>query len=118
MMLDLLIIFIVIDILLLILSIFTMDENAIMAVIFIFAGMVMTAMCIYGLVNVDMFYVGQNATTGDLAPFIYTDTSYGVVYPYIFFFIFIIYLVMFFRVGFNLWKEATETKGELDYRRR
>jgi hypothetical protein len=115
MMMEMLIIFIVITIILLILSVFVMDDNPILSIPFIFAGMVFTILCSYGFFDVGTFYMGQNLTTGNLEPLVYSDPSYGEMYPWVFFFIFILYIILFIRVGFNLIQEAKETQGQIDY---
>ena len=111
-------IFIVITIILFILSFFVMEDMPILAIPFIFAGMIFTVLCAYGFFDVGTFYIGQNITTGNLEPGIYSDESYGIMFPWIFFFIFILYMFLFVKVGFNLLKEANETKGEMNYKRR
>lgn len=108
---DMLIIFIVITVILFILTVFIMDERPILCIPLIFAGMLFTVLCAYGFFDVGTFYVGQNATTGDLAPFIYSDESYSLAYPWVFFFLFLLYVILFIRVGFNMWQEALETKS-------
>jgi hypothetical protein len=115
MLIDMLIIFIVITIILLILSIFVMEDMPILAIPMIFAGMVFTILCSFGFFDVGTFYMGQNATTGILEPMIYSDESYGVGYPWVFFFIFLLYTILFIKVGFNLWMEAKETQGMMNY---
>lgn len=118
MMMDMLIIFIVISIILFILTVFVMDDMPMLAIPFIFAGMIFAILCAYGFFDVGTFYVGQNITTGNLEASVYSDESYGVMYPWVFFFVFILYVFLFVKVAFNIWKEANETRGQIDYRRR
>ena len=112
MLMDMLIIFIVITVILFILTVFIMDDYPILAIPFIFAGMVFTILCSYGFFDVGIFYIGQNSTTGELAPFVYSDVSYGEMYPWIFFFVFILYMILFVRVGFNIWVEAHQPQDK------
>ena len=115
---DMLIIFILIAVILFILTVFIMDDSPMLAIPFIFAGMIFSVICTYGFFNVETFYIGQNVTTGNLAPYMYTDDSYALVYPWVFFFMFLLYVILFVRVGFNVWKESLETKGEMKYKKR
>ena len=110
-----LMIFIIITIILFILSVFIMDDNPILAIPIIFAGMVFTILCSYGFFNVDTVYMGQNTTTGNIEPMIYQNPEYGEMYPWIFFFVFILFVILFIRVCFNIWVEAHQTPGEMNY---
>jgi len=118
MLVDMLMVFIIVSILLFVFSVFLMDEQPILTIPFVFAGMIFTVISTYGFFNVETFYVGQNVTTGNFEAFNYVDTSYATVYPWVFFFLFILYVFIFIRVGFNLWKEAMETEGKIDYFKR
>jgi hypothetical protein len=110
-----LIIFIIITIILFILSAILMDDNPMIAIPIIFAGMIFTILCSFGFFDVGTLYIGQNLTTGNLEPLIYSDESYGVGYPWVFFFMFILFAILFIRVGFNLWMEAKDTQGQMNY---
>jgi len=111
MLIDMLIVFIIISVLLFIFSVLMMDDYPILTIPFIFAGMVFTVISTYGFFDVETLYVAQNVTSGNFEAFLYSDESYGTVYPWVFFFLFLLYVFLFIRVGFNLWKEALETRG-------
>ena len=111
MLMDMLIIFIMISIILFIITILIMEDYPMIAIPLIFAGMIFTVLCTYGFFNVEIFYMGQNVTTGNLTPYLYTDTSYSEVYPWVFFFLFILYIFLFIRIGFNMVKDSMNEKG-------
>lgn len=118
MFMDLLIIFIMLSIIFFILSIVFMENNPGISIPFIMLGMIFTILCCYGLWNVEVLYVGYNASSGLTNTSIYQTSVYGDPYSYIFVLFFFIFMVLFFRSGFNLWKEALETQGEINYRTR
>ena len=115
---DLLILFIVLSILFFIISVYLMEEKPMLSIPFIMLGMIFTILASYGMWNVEVLYVGYNASSGLTNTSIYTTTSYGDPYSYIFMLFFFIYVVLFFRAGVNTWKEALETQGEMDFRKR
>lgn len=115
MLLEMLIIFIVIAVILFVISVLFMDDSPMIAVPIIFAGMIFTILCSYGFFDIGTVYIGQNLTTGAIEPMVYSNESYGVGYPWVFFFMFILFAVLFIRVGFNLVMEARSTQGEMNY---
>lgn len=108
--------FIVLSILFFILSVYLMESNPQLSIPFIMLGMIFTVLVTYGLWNVEVLYVNYNATSGLTNTSIYSTESYGDPYSYIFMLFFFIFMVLFFRSGFNMWKEALQTQGEMDYR--
>jgi len=115
MIMDVLILFIIITIILFFVSVFTMEDNPILSIPFIMLGMVFSVLCTYGFWDVEYFYVGYNATTGNTSTHIYSTMDYGNPYGYIFMLMFFIFFVLFFRAGFNTWTDALQTKGEMNY---
>lgn len=115
---DLLLLFIVVTILCFIISIFLMEDRPVLAIPFIFLGMIFSILCTYGLWDVEFFYVGYNASVGNTTSCIYSTDMYGDPYSFIFIFVFFIFLILFFKTGFNWWREALKTQGEMDYRTR
>ena len=85
---------------------------------FVMIGMIFTILCTYGMWNIETLYIGYNATFGNTSAEIYSNRSYGDAYGYIFLFLFFVYILVFFRIGWNLLKEAQETQGEMDYKKR
>lgn len=118
MFMEMLLLFVVIVIIMLILSIYTMDENPTLAIPLIMIGIIFTVLCAYGVWDVEYLYVGINATTGFTEAQVYSTQSYGNPYSYIFLTICFIFCMFFFKAGFNLWKEALQTKGDMDYKKR
>jgi len=116
---DLLLIFIILSIIFLVISIFLMEsENPSLAIVFIMMGIIFTILCAYGCWDVEFLYTGVNITTGGTDASIYSTDVYGDPYSYIFMLIFFVYIVLFFRTGFNMWNLALRQEGEMDYNRR
>lgn len=107
-----LVIFIIITVILFILALYTMEENPILAIPLIMVNMIFIIIVTYGFFDVEWFYIALNGT-----PTIYSTAEYGEPYAYIFFMFFFIHIMLFVKTGFNLWKEALETKGEMKYKR-
>jgi len=118
MFMDLLILFIVLSVLFFILSVYLMEDNPQLAIPFITLGMIFTILCAYGMWDVDVLYVNYNATTGVTNTSIYSTMDYGDPYSYIFVLFFFIFMVLFFKTGFNMWREALKTQSEMNYRTR
>ena len=118
MFMEMLLLFIVIVVIMLVLSVYTMDENPSLSIPIIMTGIIFTVLCAYGVWNVEYLYVGINATTGITETQIYSTDSYGNPYSYIFLTVCFVFVMFFFRAGFNLWKEALQTKGQMEYNRK
>jgi len=98
-----------------IISAILVEDNPKIAVPFIMLGMIFSILCSYGVWRVDFLFVNYNATMGNSSAEVFTTWEYGDPYSYIFMFIFFIFLILFFRAGFNWWRDALETQGEMDY---
>lgn len=118
MFMDFLIIFIILTIIFFILSMYTMEETPQMSIPFIMLGMIFTILCAYGLWNVEVIYTNYNATVGTTNTSIYSTGVYGDPYSYIFVLFFFIYLVLFFKAGFNMWNIALKQQGEMEYNKK
>lgn len=118
MFMDILVLFIILTILFFILSVYLMETNAVLSIPFITMGMIFTIIVTYGLWNVEVLYVNYNATTGFSDTAIYSTTSYGDPYSYIFMLVFFIYCACFFRAGFNMWQDALKTQGEMEFNKK
>jgi len=94
------------------------SDNPSLAIPFITLGMIFVILCTYGCWDVEFLYTNFNATTGTTNASIYSTSVYGDPYSYIFVLFFFIFLVLFFRTGFNMWKVALKTQGEMNYRTR
>lgn len=115
---DLLVIFIILTIIFMLLSIFTMEDYPMISLPLVMCGMIFSILCTYGMWNIETVYTGYNATWGNTSSDIYANTSYGDPYGYIFIFLFFLFVMIFFRIGWNLWTEALKTKGQMEYTKR
>jgi hypothetical protein len=105
-------IFIIVTLLMMIISIFLMEEQPYIAIPFIILGMIFSVLCAYGVWDVE-FAVIQNDNT-----FVLESTSYGEPYSYVFVFLFLIFFMIFIKAGFNTWRLALQEKGEMEYNRK
>lgn len=112
---DMLVLFIAITLICLILSIFVMEDNPMLAIPFIMVGMIFSILCTYGMWNVEYFYIGYNASIGNTSSYFVSTDVYGDPYSYIFVLMFFVFTVLFVKTGFNMWRDALETKAEMDY---
>jgi preprotein translocase subunit SecY len=95
-----------------------MEEKPILSIPVLMVGMIFCVLCSYGFWNVEMLYIGYNSSVGNTTATIYSTMNYGDPYSYIFMVLFYIFCLMFVKAGFNSWKDALETKGQIDYRDR
>jgi magnesium-transporting ATPase (P-type) len=107
-----LIIFIIVTLIMLIITIFMIEEQPYMAIPFIMIGMIFSVLCAYGVWNVE-WAVLQNDNT-----FVIESTSYGEPYSYVFVLIFLIFMMLFIKAGFNTWQQALQEKAEMEYNRK
>jgi len=115
MIVDILILFIVITVILFFVSVFMMEDRPSIAIPFIMLGMIFCILCAYGMWDVETIVVGYNSTLGNTSTEIYSTMDYGEPYSFVFVFFFFTYVVLFFRCGWNMWKEALKTEGEMDF---
>jgi len=118
MFMDLIIIFIILMVIFFIISIILIEEKPFISIPFILLGMIFSILCSYGFWKVDFLYVNYNATLGNSSTEIYSTTAYGEPYSYIFVFIFFIFFALFFLAGFNMWRDALKTQGEIEYNKK
>jgi len=64
---------------------------------------------------VEYFYVGYNGTTGLSETNLFSTYQYGDPYSYIFVLVFFIFMALFFKIGFNMWRDALKQQGEMEY---
>lgn len=93
----------------LIISMYLMETKPVFSIPWIFIGLIFSLLCTYGMWSIHIPVVQSDDT------FVVETLSYGEPYSYVFVFIFFLFFMFFFRAGFNMWKEALETKGEFDY---
>jgi len=89
-----------------------MEENPMLAIPLIMVNMIFIVIITYGFFDVEWFYIALDGT-----PTIYSTMEYGNPYAFIFSMFFFIHVMLFVKTGFNIWKEAGETKGELNVRK-
>jgi len=118
MLFDMLILFILITIIILILSVFLVEDRPLLSIPFVMIGMIFSILCTYGLFDVEIYSNNFNATTGESAIEVTHFMDWGDPYAYIFMLLFFIFLILFIRAGFNMWHIALETQGEMNYRLR
>lgn len=112
---DMLVLFIAITLICLILSIFVMEDNPMFAIPFVMVGMIFSILCTYGMWNVEYFYIGYNASIGNTSSYFVSTDVYGEPYSYIFVLLFFIFMILFIKTGANMWRDALDTKAEMDY---
>lgn len=117
MLFDILMLFIILTIIFLFISFFTMEDYPMISLPFCMIGMIFSVLCTYGMWNVETLYIGYNATFGNTSAELYS-ANYSEPYSYIFMFLFFVYILIFFRIGWNLWQEALETEGQINYKKR
>ncbi len=115
---DMLVVFAVIVIICFILSLFLLEDYPMLSVAFISVGMIFSVLCTYGFWDVEFFYTSYNASEGNTTGYIYSTSSYGDPYSYVFFIMFMMFMVLFFKAGFNLWRDALKTEGQMNYKGR
>ena len=118
MIIDVLILFIIITIILFFVSVFLMEDNPLISIPFIMMGMIFSILCTYGFWDVEYLYTGYNATEGNSSIYTFSTMDYGDPYGYIFVLLFFIFVALFIRAGMNMWREALETQGEMNYTKR
>ena len=107
-----LLIFIIITLLMLMITIFMVEDQPYMVIPFIMIGMIFSVLCTYGVWNVE-WAVLQNDNT-----FVMESTSYGEPYSYVFMLIFFIFMMLFIKAGFNTWRQELDKKSEMAIQRK
>ena len=107
-----LIIFIIVTLLMLIISIFLMEEQPIITIPFVMIGMIFSVLCTYGVWNVEWVAMHNDNT------FVLESTSYGEPYSYVFMLLFFIFMLIFVKAGFNTWQQALQNQSEMEFRRK
>ena len=101
--------FIVVTLVSILISAYLMEENPIISIPFIMIGLIFSVICAYGVWNVEWAVLHSDNTL------VLESADYGIPYTFVFVFLFFVFVLFFFRAGFNLYKEAIETKGEFTY---
>ena len=113
---DMLIIFAIVTIICFIISVFLLEDYPQVAVAFIVLGMIFSVVTTYGFFDVEIFYTSYNATLGNTTAQIYKTDQYGNPYGYIFFVMFFMFMLLFFRAGWNCVNEAMDKDSDLKHR--
>ncbi len=101
--------FIVVTLVSILISAYLMEENPIISIPFIMIGLIFSVICAYGVWDVEWVVLHSDNTL------VLESVDYGIPYTFVFVFLFFVFVLFFFRAGFNLYKEAIETKGEFTY---
>lgn len=109
MLVSILLLFMVVTFIALLVSLYLMETKPMLSIPFIFIGLIFSVICTYGLWNVE-FAILQSDNV-----FHMESVDYGQPYSYVFVFMFFVFMLFFIRAGQNMWTEALETKGEIDY---
>jgi len=112
MIIDMLIVFVVIIMIMLVLSVYSMEDEPWLSIVFITVGMVFSILSAYEFFNFEWFYVADDL------PGIYSTYDYGSPYGYVFMLMFFIFAILFVKAGANAWKFALETEAEMNYNKR
>jgi len=73
-------------------------------------------LCTYGFYSIEWFYNSHYWTgNGTYQPAIYSTDSY-YYFAYVFYVFFFIHVILFIKAGWDAWKDALSTEGEMDYR--
>lgn len=107
-----LIIFIIVTLLMLVISVFMMEEQPMIAIPFIMIGMIFSVLCTYGVWNVEWAVLQSDNT------FVIESVSYGEPYSYVFMLLFFIFMLVFIKAGFNTWQQAIEHQSEMEFRKK
>jgi hypothetical protein len=118
MLFDLLVLFILITIIILILSVFLVEDRPLLSIPFVMMGMIFSILCTYGLYDVEIYSNVFNTTSGLSSVEVTHFMEWGDPYAYVFMLLFFVFMVLFIRAGFNMWHLALETQGEMNYRMR
>ena len=100
----------------LVLSVYSMEDEPWLSIVFITVGMVFSILCAYEFYNFEWFYVGYSGST--CTPGIYSTYDYGSPYAYVFMLMFFIFAILFVKAGANAWKFALETEEEMNYNKK
>jgi len=92
----------------LIISLFLLEDEPVLCIPFIMIGMIFSILCTYGMWNVEWATTASNGTL-----VIQSTNAYGEPYSYVFYWIFIIFLALFVKAGFNTWREAIKNKEQM-----
>ena len=108
-----LIIFIILTIIMLILSLFLLEDEPILCIPFIMIGMIFSILCTYGMWSVEW---ATTSTDGTLV--IQSTNNYGEPYSYVFFWVFLIFLMIFVKAAFNTWRDAIRGQEQMKIQNR
>ena len=113
---DMLIVFILLTIIMLIISVFLVEDRPLLSIPFVMIGMIFSILCTYGLYDVELSTSIFNVTTGLTTIETTHFMDWGDPYGYVFMLMFFIFFILFLRAGFNMWQLALETEGQMNYR--
>lgn len=92
------------------LIILLLDDRWKMTLPLIMVNLIFITIIVYGFWNVEWIYLDA---AGDI--YFYSDDTHSV-YSYVFVGFWFIHMLLFFKAGYDSWKDALQTKGEMSYR--
>lgn len=101
MLIEMLLIFIIVSVILFIFSLYTMEENPMLAIPLIMVNIVFVVLIMYGITYVEWFYIAADGT-----PTIYSTMTYANPYAYVFLVFMFIQIMLLIKTGFNLVQEG------------
>jgi len=101
----------------LILTVYSLEDDSWLSVVFIMVGMIFCVLCAYEFYNFEWFYVGYNTTVGNSTPYIYNTFDYAQPYGFVFLLLFFIFAALFVKAGSNAWKESLRQQGEMEFKK-
>ena len=87
-----------------------LDEQWKLTLPLIMVNLIFITLIVYGFWNIEWVVVDG---AGD--PSLFSDDSH-YVYSYVFVAFWFIHMLLFIKAGYDSWKEALETKGQMSYR--
>jgi hypothetical protein len=118
MLFDMLVLFILLTIIILVISVFLVEDRPLLSIPFVMIGMIFSILCTYGFYDVEIYSNVFNSTSGLSSVEVTHFMEWGDPYAYVFMLLFFVFFILFIRAGFNMWQLALETQGSVDYRLR
>jgi len=112
MLFDMLVLFILITVIMLIISVFLMEDNPFLSIPFIMVGMIFSILCTYGMYDVEVYSNIYNSTSGNTTVEVTSFMDWGDPYAYVFMLLFFVFFIVFIRAGFNMWRLALDNQNK------
>ena len=116
MLFDMLILFILLTVIVLVITVFLVEDRPLLSIPFVMVGMIFSILCTYGMYYVEIVSNVFNSTTGVTSVEVTGFYDWGIPYSYVFVLFFFVFFVLFIRAGFNMWHLGLETQGQMNYK--